>query len=546
MGESEVASQFGILDWCIVGTYFVVVASIGPLFARRNTSTESFFVGDRQFPAWLLGLAMFATSISSITVVSSPGDAYKAAYLRWIQTLMLPLGIYIGSKVFLPFYRRNRCTSAYEYLESRFGHGVRTYVSLCFVVAQLLRIATILFLVSLVFKEITGATPYVCILMGGCVVTIYTVLGGISAVVWAQFLQAFLLWFGAIVCFITLIQGIDGGIGAVISTGWADGKFMLGDLNTQTGQLQPAPVFSLFEKSIVMILLVGLSGWVYEYSANQNVVQKYVSAKNPREAFKAIWICCACSLPTWAFFMFMGTSLYVFFKQHPDAQAFAILTGANGAKAESILPYFCVKMLPTGLSGIVIAGILAAAMSASSASVSSISAVFITDIYRRHLVKGEGERHYVVVARMTSAAACLLMMGGAGLFYALNNLTLSDLNVKLGSIIAGGVLGVYLLGFLTTRGTGRSVAVGIAATLLFTTYMTLMEFLHVTPEGMAGVLGCSVETAAMLLKPIHIYYVGIFGNLMTFVLAYLVSSLFEKKRDLTGLTFWTQKEGEDL
>ncbi|HPC16676.1 MAG TPA: sodium:solute symporter [Candidatus Hydrogenedentes bacterium] len=538
-------TPFSTIDWIILIAYFVAVASIGPLFARRNKSTESFFVGNRQFPAWLLGLAMFATSISSITVVAFPGDAYKAAYLRWLPTLMLPFGILIGSKFFLPFYRRNKCTSAYEYLEGRFGNGVRTYVSVTFVIGQVMRIATILYLVSLVFQQMTGASPYACILMGGGVIAIYSVLGGVSAIVWAQFLQAFLLWFGAILCFATLIRGIDGGLGAVFTTGWADGKFMLGDLNIATGKLEPAKWFSIWDKSILMMLIGGLAGWVFEYSGNQNVVQKYVSAKNPKEAFKAIWICCACSVPTWAFFMLMGTSLYVFFKQHPDPTAAAILSGAHGAKPESILPFFCIKMLPAGLAGIVITGILAAAMSASSASISGISAVFITDIYRRHLVKKAGERHYVLVARITSAIACLLMMGGAVLFYRASDLTLQDFGARLGSVLGGGILGVYVLGFLTTRGTGRSVAVGIGATLVFSIYMAVIEFMKVTPEQFMSLLGCSRTAALWLLKPVHIYYVGLAGHLLTFVVAYLLSSLFEQKRDLTGLTFWTQIESEE-
>ena len=538
-------TRFGALDWLILAIYFVAVASIGPLFARRNKSTESFFVGNRQFPAWLLGLAMFATSISSITVVAYPGDAYKAAYLRWLPSLMLPFGILIGSKLFLPFYRRNKCTSAYEYLEGRFGTGVRTYVSVTFVIGQVMRIATILYLVSLVFQQMTGASPYACILMGGSVVAIYATLGGVSAIVWAQFLQAFLLWFGAILCFVTLIRGIDGGLGSVFSIAWADGKFMLGDLNTATGRLEHAKLFSIWDKSIIMMLIGGLAGWVFEYSGNQNVVQKYVSAKNPKEAFKAIWICCACSVPTWAFFMLVGTSLYVFFKQHPDPMATAILTGANGAKPESILPFFCIKMLPTGLAGIVIAGILAAAMSASSASISSISAVFITDIYRRHWVKAAGERHYVLIARLTSAVACLLMMGGAVLFYRASDLTLQDFGTRLGSVLGGGILGVYVLGFLTTRGTGRSVAIGIGATLIFSIYMAIIEFMKVTPEQFMNTFGCSRTAALWLLKPVHIYYVGLAGHLLTFVLAYLISSLFERKRDLPGLTFWTQIGSEN-
>lgn len=540
-------TRFGPIDWMIVVVYFIGIAAIGPIFARRNKSTETFFVGNRQFPAWLLGLAMFATSISSITVVAYPGDAYKAAYLRWLPVLMLPFGIYIGAKIFLPFYRRNKCTSAFEYLELRFGNGVRSYVSVAFIINQLSRIATILFLVSLVFEQMTGASPYLCIVIGGCVIAIYTVLGGISAIVWAQFLQAFLLWFGAILCFITLVSGIDGGLGAVFSTGWADGKFMLGDPNPATGVIESAKWFSIAEKSIIMILITGLMNWVYEYSANQNVIQKYVSAKNPKEAFKSIWICCACSIPTWTFFMLMGTALYVFFKQHPDAQATAILTGAGGAKSESILPFFCIKMLPVGLAGIVITAILAAAMSASSASISSISAVFITDIYRRHMVKSSNERNYVLAARLTSAFTCLLMMGGAVLYYKASNLTLQDLGMKLTAILCGGMLGIYVLGFLTTRGTGRSVAVGLVATLSFTAYMTVVEFMKITPEHFMNWLGCSETVALWLLKPVHIYYVGLFGNIITFLVGFLVACLFEKKRDLTGLTFWNQlprEEGE--
>lgn len=350
-------TQFGRLDWAILAVYFVGISAIGPFFAKRNKSTESFFVANRQFPAWLLGLAMFATMISSVTVVAYPADAYKSAYLRWIGTLMLPLGVYIGWKFFLPFYRRNRCTSAFEYLESRFGAGIRTYVSATFTIAQLLRIATILYLVSLVFQQMTGASAYACILMGGLAITVYAVLGGARGIVWAQFFQVFLLWFGSIVLFLTVIRGIEGGIPAVFRIGWAHDKFMLGDLNAATGVIEPVAWFSLRDKAILMMLITGLAGWIFEYSANQDVVQKYVSAKDPKAAFKSIWICCLCSVPTWAFFMFLGTALYVFFLQHPDPQAQAILTGAGGAKAESILPYFCVKMVPTGLASIVIAGI---------------------------------------------------------------------------------------------------------------------------------------------------------------------------------------------
>ena len=508
--------NFGVLDWIILAVYFVAMASIGPLFARKNKSAAGFFVGNREFPAWLLGLAMFATSISSVTVVASPGDSYKAAYLRLLPSLMLPVGIFIAAKVFLPYFRRNQCTSAFEFLEGRFGPGIRVYAASAFLVGQLLRISSILYLVSLVFQVITGASPNYCIFIGGLVVGIYTVAGGIRAILWAQFVQSFLLWLGAFLCLYTVLQGIDGGLAKVFSVGFADHKFMFGDLNAVTKQLEPAPWFSLHQKAIIMMLVVGLFNWLTEYSSNQNVIQKYVAAKDPREATRSIWICCFLSVPTWCFFMFLGTCLYVFFQEHPSPKAYEMLTGLNGAKAESILPYFCVQNLPSGVAGLVITGILAAAMSATSSSVSAISAIGITDIYRRHLVKSKEDRHYLFAARMISAATAILMMGGAWLFYQLSTLTLADLTSKLTGILAGGLLGLYTLGFLTKRGDGRAAAVGIVCCVLFSLYLAMTEFLP-------------AQLAAYLTPPCNIYYGSIFGNIIMFVVGYGAALCFPRR-----------------
>jgi SSS family solute:Na+ symporter len=534
--------NFGALDWGILVVYFVAMASIGPFFARRNKSTESYFVGNRSFPAWLLGLAMFATSISSVTVVAFPADAYKTAYLRLLPAFMLPIGIFIALNTILPVFRRSKCTSAFEYLEDRFGPGIRLYAAGTFLLGQVLRVSTILYLVSLVFEQMTGASPYVCIFAGGIVIAIYTVSGGIKAIVTAQFVQAFLLWMGAILCLITVIHGIDGGVSTIVSTAWNDGKFMLGDLNPATNRLEPAPWFSLQNKAILLMFVIGLNNWLTEYSGNQNVIQKYVAAKNPREAMKAVWICCFCSVPTWAFFMFLGTSLYVYYKLHQDPTASAILAGTGNMKAESILPYFAVNNIPSGVAGLVITGILAAAMSASSSSVNAISAISITDIYRRHLVKDADEKHYVNVARLITALSTILMMGGAVLFLKLSKLTLQDTGTKLAGLLAGGLLGIYVLGFMTRRGNARAVGVGIVLTVLFSFYIFFCDKGWVTKEWFMNTLGFSEGVASWFARPVHTYYAGIAGNILMFVVAYLIGSLFQRKtRDLKNLTMWTQE-----
>src|SRR5690606_30959804 len=131
---------------------------------------EKYFVGGRSFPGWAIGLSLVGTSISSVTFLAFPADAYKTAWIRFLPSLMLPLGVAIAAFYFLPIFRRGRVTSAYEYLENRFGPGIRVYGALTFILGQLTRLSLILYLVSLVIHEITGLNPILCILIGGAFV----------------------------------------------------------------------------------------------------------------------------------------------------------------------------------------------------------------------------------------------------------------------------------------------------------------------------------------------------------------------------------------
>jgi len=237
--------------------------------------------------------------------------------------------------------------------------------------------------------------------------------------------------------------------------------------------------------------------------------------------------------------MFLGTSLYVFFKIFPDPNAQAMLTGQM--KAEQILPYFVVKFLPTGLSGLVIAGVLAAAMSSLSSSINAISAVSIVDIYKRHIGKGRDDQHYVKAAKVVSIVSSVLMIFGALFLLMAQSKTLQDTATKLAAIFGGGLLGLYVLGFMTTKGDGRSVGVGIIVTILFSTYISLIE-LKVINENLFLALGLSDKISKWLAQPIDTYYAGIVGHAILFLIAYFLSLTFlpAKKRNLQNLTIWTR------
>src|SRR5438876_635029 len=180
------------------------------------------------------------------------------------------------------------------------------------------------------------------------------------------------------------------------ATAWAHGKLSFSDLGPD-GALHPTTMrLTLTEKSVSMMLLVGLGHWLTEYACNQNMVQKYCASASTREARRALWIGCAWMLPLWISFQFLGTALWVFFQRHPTPTSTGILAGT--VTAERIVPHFVVTQLPAGFKGLVVAGVLAAAMSTLNSALNAIATVGVVDVYRRHVSQRRDDRPYLLVA----------------------------------------------------------------------------------------------------------------------------------------------------
>ncbi len=510
------------LDIVTLVIYMGGMLALGFWFSKKNTSTEEYFVGGRSYTGWVIGLSLVGTSISSITFLAYPADAFKTAWLRFIPNLMLPLSIFIAARIFLPFFRRKKITSAYEYLEDRFGPSIRVYGAIAFVSSQLVRVSIILYLISLVLHEMLGIDPLLSILVAGGFVAVYTVLGGIDAVIWTDVIQTIVLMLGGIVSLIVIIDLLPGGIGQIFSVALADGKFGLAEL--QNGQLVPSPWgFSLQEKTISMMLVLGLVNWLTEYSSNQNTVQRFAASKSTKEARKAMWISVSTSLPIWTFYMFLGTAMYVLFKVFPTIESVEILSGVR--KAEQIFPFFIMHYLPPGITGLVIAAALAAAMSSLDSSINAISTVSVTDFYRKFFAKNRDDRHYLKVAWLVAATAAAFMICGAIILSKSETRTMQDTATILISLFGGGLLGMYLLGFLTTKGDARSVWFGIICTVAFTGWTILAK---------------NDMLPAVLQAPFDLYYTGIFGNLIMFIVGYLFGTKWRLAKDhLENLTIWS-------
>lgn len=435
----------------------------------------------------------------------------------------MPLGVLIAAYYFLPFFRRNNVTSAYEYLEHRFGPSVRVYGGITFIFAQLVRVSIILYLVSLLLHEITGFSIVTNILISGVFVAFYTIMGGINAVIWTDVIQTIILVLGGLLTLGVIINHLPGGLGQIFSVAISDGKLSLAEM-TSSGFRSIDWNFSITRKTGTMLFLVGLTSWLTEYSANQNTVQRYAAAKSTYEARKAMLVCVLSSLPIWAFYMFIGTSLYVFFQVFPTIEATEMLNGVR--KAEQIFPYFILNFLPPGFTGLVIAAALAAAMSSLDSSINAISTVGVVDIYRRHIKKAEKDKHYLQIAWLIAGGAALFMVCGALILNASETKTLQDTATILYSITGGGLLGLYLLGFFTKKGNAKSVWIGLIVTSLFTIW-TILSKRGLVPE--------------WLHTPFDLYYTGLIGNIIMFAVSFTAAVLLvDQRKNLKNLTIWNQ------
>jgi SSS family solute:Na+ symporter len=464
-------SSIHVADWVVIVAYFAGMAWIAWLVRRRGRTTEGYFLGGRSLPGWAVGFSIAGTAISSITFMALPADAFKTTWFRMLPNFVLPLGVLAGSLFFLRIYRDGRTTTAFEFLERRFGASTRLYGAFTFVVSQLLRICLILFLLGQLCHELTGLSPVASIVVAGVFVGGYTAMGGIEAVVWTDVAETVILTLGGVACLAVAIWKVPGGLSEILTTAWAAGKLSFADLGPD-GALHPTTLrLTLTERSVSMMLLVGLGHWLTEYACNQNMIQKYCASASTRDARRALWIGVCWMLPLWIGFQFLGTTLWVFYQRFPTPTSTGILAGT--VTAERIVPHFVVAELPAGLSGLVVAGVLAAAMSTLNSALNAIATVGVVDVYRRHVAKQRDDRHYLLVARALSCLATAGMVVGAILLLEARTKTLEDAAIRLIALTSGGLLGLYLLGFLTRRGDGRSAALAIAATLALSLYRAL-------------------------------------------------------------------------
>lgn len=494
-------ADIGAVNLAVLIVYLLGMLGIGFYFSRRGVkSTERFFRGSQKLPWWAVGLSIYATMLSAITFMAIPAKAYTEDWSYFFANIAILAVAPLVIAVFLPFFRRLNVTSAYEYLERRFNTPVRLFGSASFLLLQIGRMAIVLFLPAIALATVSTLDVYLCILLMATLCIIYTMIGGIEAVVWTDVVQTFVLLGGAIASLIVVVFSANGGVSGVVEVAVADRKFFQ-DTTWFSMDLAVASIAVIFIGSFFQNLIT--------YTASQDVVQRYMTTSDIQKARKSIWTNALLALPGTAIFFLLGTALYVFYKLHPERLAADI---GN----DQILPLFVVNELPIGIAGLVIAAIMAASQSTLSSSLNSVAAVWMTD-FQPMIRRGRtvSDERNLFLAKFLVVVVGLFVTAVAFILASMDIASLWDAFIVVIGLTGGGLGGLFSLGILTRRAHGYGALTGALVSIM-------------------------VLALVRSQTEISFFLFGAIGMLTCFGVGYIVSIIFPaRKRDLNGLTVYT-------
>ncbi|WP_215225889.1 sodium:solute symporter [Echinicola shivajiensis] len=495
--------QLPVIDLVIFLVYMMGILFFGASFYfRKGRTTDDYMVGGKRLPAWAIGMSIFATFVSSISFLALPGNAYMSNWNSFVFSLSIPIAALVAVKFFVPLYRELKSPSAYYYLETRFGSWARNYASICYLLTQLARMGTILYLLALPMNALLGWDIMTIIIVTGVSVIIYASLGGIEAVIWTDAIQGIVLILGAILCLVIILFSMPEGPMQVIEIGRGQGKFSLGSFG-----------ISLSETTFWGILVYGLFINLQNFGIDQNYVQRYMSAKSDKEAIKSTWFGSSLYVPVSLLFFFIGTALFAYYQVQPD-----LLPADLGAAdaGDKIFPFFIVNGLPRGMTGLLIASIFAAGMSTVSTSLNSSSTVILTDYFKKYFPSlSNRKNNFKVLVGSAVFMGLLSMMVALAMIQVKSAL---DAWWALSSVFSGGVLGLFLLAYFSKNVNQLEAAIAAVIGVLVISWMSL------TPIFITEGPWFSFR------NPIHTNLTIVIGTMVIFFSGFLLSLVFKKKQ----------------
>jgi SSS family transporter len=440
------ATKLAAADIIVILIYLGVVVGKGVLLSRKQQSVEDYFLAGRSMSYWVVSISIIASLLSAITYMGAPTEAYQHDLKFSLILFCIPLVAPIVIGLFLPFFYKLNLYTAYEYLEIRFSVPVRTVASLFFIFWRMGWMALVIFAPSLAISTFFNIDWRYCALLVGVAATAYTVLGGMTAVMWTDVIQFFVLYGGAFLVMIVAILRTDGGTGYLWQAALENGK-----LTTIDFKWDPTQRISTWA-----IILGGTVGMLAAYATDQVAIQRYLTTKSYEESRRSLIFHAIIIVPASIIFYWMGTILWGFYHQQPG-----LLVGFDAEHPDRILPFFIAHQLPVGVRGALIAALFAATMSSIDSGINSITTTTIVDFYGGVLKRTYDRAAHLLLARIWTVIWGVIVTGAA-IAAGMWGSTLLEMSNKVSGLFCGPLLGIFLLGMLTKRANWQGALIGAA------------------------------------------------------------------------------------
>ena len=444
------------IDWSIIVIYLLGMIGLSIYLGKGQSNQTDYYVGGRNLPWWAIGTSTMATQTSAISFISIP--AFVAIKPRggliWIQyELSVPLSVIVVMVLLIPFFRRLKLISVYEYLEYRFGSSVRYLMSSVFLISRALATGVLVYASGIVLSVCLNIPLWSTILIIGVVTIIYDTIGGMAAVVYSDVIQMIVLVIGMVTCIIYAAISV-GGFDTIFTTFPAD-RWKTFDLSTGLGDGSSTPFFGFLIGSFFL--------YISYYGTDQSQVQRELSAPSEDDSRLSLFFNGLARFPLTLLYILLGLAIGAVYLKSDELKAQVPMD-----HLDYMVPHFILQNLPTGIRAILFAAILAAAMSSLDSALNSLSAATMRDFVERG--KNLSNKKTLLLSKLTTIIWGMIITGFAFLVGNISTTVIEGIN-KIGSAFYGPILASFLVGVLSKRATTLGVFIGVLTGVGFNLFL---------------------------------------------------------------------------
>jgi SSS family transporter len=506
--------NFGFGGYAVIAIYMIATVALGLSFARKQKNLSEYFLAERAAPWWAVGISVLACDLSAISYMGGPAYTFHHDLRYPMGGLILPLVAWLVAFLFIPFLARLQVYTIYEYLEHRFGLRSRLFASTAFSFQRAAHIALAIYAVSLALQQIVNWPIWACVTLIGSITTLYTVFGGMKAVLWTDVMQFFVLVGGIFAMLSVVLWKFDGNVEHIWQVAKDAGHTKM--FTWGSDFLNPQ-----FWKEITVwgVVWGTLATNVAAYGSDQVLVQRYIAAGSGRMMTRSLMFSAFLSIPIMALLYFLGFGFFAYYhapQNEPLLSSLKELMKSTNNDENMVMPHFIRNVLPSGLAGLVFAGLFAATMSVFSSGLNSLSTVTCVDFIQR-LKRNQPNSQNLTLenARWVTFAWGLVVTLSSICLYFANPGSLVETAAAVIGFFSGPLLGMFLLGMFSMR--ANSLGAILGALCGFATAILLWHRVSFIWAAVAGcvptvILGYAFSHLAPPLPRDHVYPMTIWGR----------------------------------